>query len=292
MEQRANLSELLSRYKVDHDPQIREELVLNCVPLIHYVLGRLGISQEIGMDYEDLVSQGFMGIIDAVDRYDPAFGTQFSTYATVRIRGKVLDYLRAQDWLSRNARNRSRAIQKSISTLWESLGHAPSDEQIASNMGIEVDKVQESLIDASKVIVSLDALETESEDDEASFYESVADERQENPSEIVDEEELKRELVKALLKLSDREQLLLSLYYYEELTFKEIGQVMEITESRVCQLHARALLTLKSIFNAKSGDLLAPLMRKKQARQTVRPVSEPDSRKENSDQSIKRLTYV
>ena len=249
MEQRANLSELISRYKVDHDPQIREELVLGCVPLIHYVLGRLGISQEIGMDYEDLVSQGFMGIIDAVDRYDPAFGTQFSTYATVRIRGKVLDYLRAQDWLSRNARNRSRAIQKSISTLWESLGHAPSDQQIASNMGIEVDKVQEALIDASKVIVSLDALETESEDDDASFYESVADERQENPSEIVDEEELKRELVKALLKLSDREQLLLSLYYYEELTFKEIGVVMGITESRVCQLHARAVYDLKARLN-------------------------------------------
>jgi RNA polymerase sigma factor for flagellar operon FliA len=292
MVQQANLSELIASYQASHDAQIREDLFMSCIPLIHYILGRMGISREIGTDYEDLVSQGLLGIIDAVDRYDPNFGTQFSTYAAVRIRGKILDYLRSLDWLSRTARNRSKVVQKAISELWVNLGQTPTEEQIAGYLGIEVDKVQLGLMDASKMIVSLDALMKEDDDEGGSFYDSFPDERQLNPSEIVDEEELKQELVKALVKLPQREQLLLSLYYYEELTFKEIGQVLNITESRVCQLHARALLTLKTIFHSDSSEKLATLLNKKQSTDLagagkVRP--QADKREQNP---IKRLTYV
>ncbi|HVP21232.1 MAG TPA: FliA/WhiG family RNA polymerase sigma factor [Anaerolineaceae bacterium] len=285
MVQHANLSELVAEYQRSHDPQCREDLVLNCIPLIHFILGRLGISREIGLDYEDLVSQGLLGIIDAVDRYDPSYGTQFSTYAAVRIRGKILDYLRSLDWLSRTARNRSKVIQKAISELWVNLGQSPSEEQIANHLGIEVEKVQVGLMDSSKLIVSLDALINEDDDEGGSIYDSLPDERQLNPSDIVDEGELKRELVKALQKLSEREQLLLSLYYYEELTFKEIGQVLNITESRVCQLHARALLTLKTIFHSDSSAMLAPMLQKKQAAGAATTAKIDQT-------SLKRLTYV
>jgi RNA polymerase sigma factor for flagellar operon FliA len=290
MAQQANLAELITAYQVSHDPQSREDLVMSCIPLIHYILGRMGISREIGTDYDDLVSQGLLGIIDAVDRYDSNFGTQFSTYAAVRIRGKILDYLRSLDWLSRTARNRSKVIQKAITELWVNLGQTPSEEQIASYLGIDVDKVQLGLVDSSKMIVSLDALMKEDDDEGGSFYDSLPDESQQNPSDIVDEEELKRELVKALMKLSEREQLLLSLYYYEELTFKEIGHILNITESRVCQLHARALLTLKAIFHTDSSEKLAPLFKKNLS--NISAVAEKvNPRKQDSD-STKRLTYV
>lgn len=292
MVQQANLSELIIHYQASHDAQIREDLVMNSVPLIHYILGRMGISREIGADYEDLVSQGLLGIIDAIDRFDANFGTQFSTYAAVRVRGKILDYLRSLDWLSRTARNRSKVIQKAISDLWINLGETPTDEQIARHLGIEVEKVQAALVDASKMIVSLDALMNQEDDEGGSFYDSLADERQENPSEIVDEEELKLELVKALQKLSERERLLLSLYYYEELTFKEIGQVLNITESRVCQLHARALLSLKTIFHSDSSDLLAPILQKKLAVSTPGAGKELKKNETRDAASIKRLTYV
>lgn len=241
--------DLLNQFLALRSPTIREELVLRHVSLIHYVLGRLGVSSEIGMDYEDLVHQGLLGLIDAVDRYNPGFGTQFSTYATVRIRGKVLDYLRSIDWLSRTARHRSKSIQKAIQTLTTQTNVPPTEQQLSDYLGIDLDKVHQGLLDSNKIIVSLDALVSNDEDSETSLYDTLADDNQIDPAEIASENDLKSRLVGCLKKMSERDQLVLSLYYFEELTLKEIGKVLEVSESRACQIHSQAILNLQAMLS-------------------------------------------
>jgi RNA polymerase sigma factor for flagellar operon FliA len=237
---------LVNSFLTSRDPGLREELVLRFVPLVHYVLGRLGFTQEMGSDYEDLISQGLLGLIEAVDHYNPSFGTQFRTYAVVRVRGKILDYLRTMDWLSRTERKRSRSVQKAIADFWLKNQRAPSDTEIAQLMDIDIDQVQKALVDSSRVIVSLDATRESDDEEEQSLHEMVPDEAQPDPAEVVFREETMSHLMQAIQGLDQREQLVLTLYYYEKLTFKEIGQVLELTESRVCQLHARAITVLRT----------------------------------------------
>jgi RNA polymerase sigma factor FliA len=239
----------LNQFLSTRSPALREELVLRHVSLIHYVLGRLGVSSDIGMDYEDLVHQGLLGLIDAVDRYNPEFGTQFSTYATVRIRGKVLDYLRSMDWLSRTARHRSKSIQKAIQTLTNKSNIPPNEREISEYLGIDLDKVHQGLLDSNKVIVSLDALMSIDEENENTLYDTLADDSQVDPMDIITEEDSKKRLVESLKKLPEREQLVLSLYYFEELTLKEIGKVLEVSESRACQIHAQAIISLQALLS-------------------------------------------
>ena len=136
---------ILEEFIANRSPELREKLVLQSVPLVHYLLGRMGITQERGCDYEDLAHQGLMGLIDAVDHYDPKFNTKFSTYASLRIRGKIMDYLRTTDWMPRSARKRSRIIQKSITTLWSENSREPSEGEIASNLGIDVEDLRVAL---------------------------------------------------------------------------------------------------------------------------------------------------
>ena len=245
MANQTDQADLITRFTATRDPALREEIVMRFLPLVHYILGRMGLSQEMGMEYEDMVSQGVIGLLEAVDRYDLAFGTQFSTYASIKIRGKVLDYLRSLDWLSRTARQRSQAVQKAISALWEQEKEPPSDEDLAKHMGLDVGKVQQALVDSSRMIVSLDTIVDD--DEHESMHEYLADEKQEDPSVVADEMDLKATLVKALKTLPEREQLVLSLYYYEELTFKEIGAVLKVSESRICQLHGRAMMSVKAM---------------------------------------------
>jgi RNA polymerase sigma factor FliA len=239
--------DLLSRYLATHSPDLREELVLRYVSLVHFVLGRLGISQEAGGDYEDLVNQGLLGLIESVDRYDPSFNTQFSTYATFRIRGKILDYLRSMDWLSRTARHRTRDLRQAMTVLTERFQRPPTDAELAEHLGMDIGKVQQALVDSSRVLVSLDAVIDIDEENESSLYDTLADDNQTDPSDLVDQMDMQQRLVLALKKLPEREQQVLSLYYYEELTLKEIGEVLGVSESRACQLHARAVLILQSI---------------------------------------------
>jgi len=241
--------ELLNEFLATRSLKLREELVLRHVSLIHFVLGRLGVSTEIGMDYEDLVHQGLLGLIDAVDRYNPDFGTQFSTYATVRIRGKVLDYLRSMDWLSRTARHRSKSIQKAIQTITSQTNVPPNEKEISEFLGIDLDKVHQGLLDSNKVIVSLDALVNADDENETTLYDTLADDNQLDPADIASENDLKSHLISSIEKLTERDQLVLSLYYFEELTLKEIGKVLEVSESRACQIHAQAILNLQALLS-------------------------------------------
>ncbi len=241
--------EVLNQFVATRSPELREKLVLQSVPLVHYLLARMGISQESGSDYEDLAHQGLMGLIEAVDHFNPDFSAQFSTYASLRIRGKILDYLRTSDWMPRAARKRSRMIQKSITTLWSENLREPTEEELAAHLGTTIEEVQQGLADSNRVLVSLDTMMDSEKSEDGSLHESLRDENQENPSDIAEQGSLIAEMADAIQDLSERERLILSLYYNDELTFKEIGKVLNITESRVCQLHARAILNLKAVMN-------------------------------------------
>lgn len=247
MDSRRDDSALITQYCTSHDPRLREEIILRYIPLVHFVLGRLGISQAMGADYEDASSQGLLGLIEAVDRYNPEYGTQFSTYATLRIRGKVIDHLRSQDWLSRGARQRARQAQEGIAYFWENFGRAPTDEELASHLQIDMSKLQRALIDGGRSFISLDMVLASEGEEQASLHELLPDENSLEPQESYEEQELQSRLADAIRALPEREQLVLSLYYYEELTFKEIGHILEVSESRVCQLHGRAVLSLKAL---------------------------------------------
>ncbi len=229
-----------------HSMELRDQLVLESVPLVHYILRRLGITPEVGPDYEDLVHQGLLGLIEAIDRYNPAYGTQFSSFASTRIRGRVLDALRRADWMTRSARKRVRRIQSSVDELWIKLQREPTDEEIAENLDLEIGQVQRGLYDAHLMFVSMDA-PTSTDEDQDDLHERVVDESRPNPSEVLEDVELKSQLMQGIQKLPKRDQIILSLYYHDQLHFKEIGRVMGITESRVCQLHARAILNLKAV---------------------------------------------
>ncbi len=238
--------EVLNQFVAARSPELREKLVLQSVPLVHYVLARMGVSQEVGTDYEDLAHQGLMGLIEAVDHFNPDFSA-FSTYASLRIRGKILDYMRNSDWMPRAARKRSRMIQKSISTLWSENKREPTEKELASHLHTTVDDIQEGLANSNRVLVSLDKMMDASKSDQGSLHDYLRDENQANPSDVLEQGSLIEEMAAAIQNLSERDKLILSLYYNDGLTFKEIGKVLDITESRVCQLHARTILNLKEM---------------------------------------------
>jgi RNA polymerase sigma factor for flagellar operon FliA len=241
--------QILDEFLVTRSPELREKLVLQSVPLVHYLLGRMGMSQEMGNDYEDLAHQGLMGLIDAVDHFDPKFNARFSTYAGLRIRGKILDYLRTSDWMPRSARKRTRLIQKAVTSLWSENQREPDEDEIATHLGVDVQEIQQGLADSNRVLVSLDMIMGTDQEGDDSLHERLSDEKQTDPAELVEVESQIEEMGNALSNLSERERLVLSLYYNEELTFKEIGKVLDISESRVCQLHARIILSLKAMMN-------------------------------------------
>ncbi|MBN1267472.1 MAG: FliA/WhiG family RNA polymerase sigma factor [Anaerolineales bacterium] len=254
MQNTQNDTEMLLEFHRNPTAEKRDAIILRYIPLVHFVLGRLGISKEYGPDYEDLVSYGLLGLIDAVDRYNPEFGTQFSTYATLRIRGQVLDFLRKRDWLSRAARQRARAVQEATHELFSRLRRMPTDEELAAYLNYDQDKLRQAMVDASRMIISIDSDLVSDGDNDGSLYEIVSDETQEDPSEILIEKDLKSRLMDALKELPEKDQLVLALYYNEGLTMREIGEVMEVSESRVCQIHARAAMNLKAKLSSQEGE--------------------------------------
>lgn len=247
--------EVIEEFLANRTPELREELIMRYVSLIHFVLGRLGFSPYGGIEYEDLSSQGMIGLIDAVDHYDPAFGTRLSTYATLKIRSKVLDYLRDLDWLPRVARQKVRTMQTAMVELEHKLHRLPTDEELASHLNMGLDELSHIQVDSSRVIISLDETTNKmgSEDAESSMHEWLMDEQQENPSEAYEEKDMQARLVEAIKALPEREQMVLSLYYFDELTFKEIGKTLDISESRVCQIHGRAVVSLQSLMNGEQS---------------------------------------
>jgi RNA polymerase sigma factor for flagellar operon FliA len=235
-------------FRRTNDKALRDRLILTYAPLVKYVAGRLGSGLPAHVDEGDLVSYGLLGLIGAIERYDPARDIKFETYAISRIKGAIIDELRALDWVPRSVRSRAREIERAIAELEAKLGTAPTDEQIAAKIGISVDELEESLTDISRSsIAALDELWSVSgEGDQVSLLDTIEDTQGTRPQEALDEVEMREALADAIARLPEREKLVVTLYYYEELTLREIGEVLGVTESRVSQLHTKAILRLKA----------------------------------------------
>ena len=231
-----------------NDKAIRDRLILTYAPLVKYVAGRLGSGLPAHVDEGDLVSYGLLGLIGAIERYDPERDIKFETYAISRIKGAIIDELRALDWVPRSVRSRAREIERAIAELESKLGTAPTDEQIAAKIGISVEELEDSLTDISRSsIAALDELWSVSgEGDQVSLLDTIEDTTGIRPQEALDENEMREALADAIARLPEREKLVVTLYYYEELTLREIGEVLGVTESRVSQLHTKAILRLKA----------------------------------------------
>jgi len=239
---------LWRQFRRTNDKAIRDRLILTYAPLVKYVAGRLGSGLPAHIDEGDLISYGLLGLISAIERYDPERDIKFETYAIMRIKGAIIDELRALDWVPRSVRSRAREIERAIAELESKLGRAPTDEEIATKIGISEDELEESLSDISRSsIAALDELWSVSgEGDQVSLLDTIEDTEAPSPAEALDVTDVRETLADAISRLPEREKLVITLYYYEELTLREIGEVLGVTESRVSQLHTKAVLRLRS----------------------------------------------
>lgn len=231
-----------------NDKAAKESLILQYAPLVKHVAGRLSIALPPVLEMDDILSSGMLGLIRAVDHYDPKRGVPFENYAATCIKGAILDQLRALDVMSRSVRQKAREMENAISALQSSLGRIPTDDEVAEQMGIPVDIYRRWLVDVGPATISLDtALAGESDGDVPTLLSTIEDTNSPDPVSLAERRSLIDALVEAINKLSGRDKLLLSLYYKEELTMREISEVMNISESRVCQLHTRAILRLRGM---------------------------------------------
>ncbi|GBD23805.1 RNA polymerase sigma factor FliA [bacterium HR29] len=224
----------------------REAAIRQYAPLVKYVVGRLAIGLPSILDYEDILSYGTIGLIEALDRYDGSKGVKFETYAIARIRGAIIDALRSLDRLPRSVRQKAKRLDQATSQLMLELGREPTDEEVAQALGITLEQYQQMLIDTSWVTVSLDGLLDRDEQSDTGMTDLPADPNQEDFTLAIERRQLLEALARAIRSLPEREALILSLYYKDEMTMREIAEILEISESRVCQLHARALSRLRA----------------------------------------------
>jgi RNA polymerase sigma factor for flagellar operon FliA len=215
-------------------------------------VGRLTIKTPRSLEEEDLLSYGMLGLIEAIDRFDPSRGVKFQTFAASRIRGQVIDSLRMLDLLPRSARRHVKQIEEAIAQLCQSLGRVPEDSEIAEHLDISLTQYHDRLRETSWSMISLDQPITSENGEQFTLYDSLEDATVQAPTERLDQNELKSQLVSAILALPERERLMISLYYNEGLTMKEIGQVLDVSESRVSQIHTRTILTLRALMRKNS----------------------------------------
>src|SRR5829696_9262487 len=243
----ADLDVLWATYKANDDREVRDQLILHYSPLVKYVAGRVAVGLPQNVEQADLVSYGIFGLIDAIDKFDPARGYKFETYAISRIKGSILDELRSIDWVPRSVRAKARSLERAYSKLENELRRSPEDREVATELGMSEDELATILSQISFVgIVALDELLSASADRSggATVGDTIAD-RTNNPVEAFESEEMRHVLADAINRMPDRERLVLTLYYYEGLTLAEIGSVLGVTESRVCQIHTKAIFQLR-----------------------------------------------
>ncbi len=242
--------ELWLEYQQSKDKAIRDRLILTYAPLVKYVAGRVGSGLPAHVDEEDLVSYGLLGLMGAIDRFDPGRDIKFETFAIARIKGAIIDELRSLDWVPRSVRSRARDIERAMAELERTLHRAPTDDEIATKLGITEGELDDSLTDISRSsIAALDELWTvsgSSGGDSVALIDTIEDTAGPDPQGALAQTELREALGEAIARLPEREKLVVTLYYYEELTLREIGDVLGVTESRVSQLHTKAILRLKA----------------------------------------------
>ena len=243
----AGATALWREYRLQKNSDSRNRLAEHYLPLIRIVAGRIAINLPAHIDKDDLLSSGFFGLLDAIERYDNTRQNKFETYASVRIRGAMLDYLRSRDWLPVAVRQKLRRYEKTVYNLENKLGREPSEEEIAAAMEI-------TMTELKSVIGQLNAAGMMPLDD---YLQSETPEQAlPGPGEAIEKRELQDTLAKAIDRLPEKERLVVSLYYYEELTLKEISLIMHLTEARISQLHSKAVMRLRGHLARSKSSLL------------------------------------
>lgn len=249
----AGRNKLWESYAKSKSPEIREKLIIEYAPLVKLVAGRLSMYLGYNVEYDDLVSYGIFGLIDAIDKFDSMKAVKFETYASLRIRGAILDQIRKMDWIPRTIRQKQKKIDAAIKDIEAATGRAATDEEIAKSLGISDDDylTWQSQMKITGVVSLNEFMESGSEIP----AEQTGQHRFESPEEVIEKDELKKVLQQALELLTEKEKKVILLYYYEDLTLKEISNVLEVSESRISQLHTRALQKMK----AKMGNYMGVL---------------------------------
>jgi RNA polymerase sigma factor FliA len=254
------------------DRAIRDQLIILYSPLVKYVAARVAVGLPQHVEGADLVSYGIIGLIDAIDRFDPVRQVKFETYAIPRIRGAIIDELRAIDWVPRSVRAKARALEQAYATLEASLLRTPTDAEVAAELGVSEKELQDVLRQLSFVgVAALDEVFAVGGErrQRTSLGETIPDVGP-GPAAMFDEKESKEILAQAIIHLAERERTVLSLYYYEGLTLAEIGEILGVTESRVCQIHTKAVLQLRARLSDRSHDSLDARGREKAPRRSSR----------------------
>lgn len=251
------LKDLWRRYKRDGDDRARERLVVAYSPLVKYVSGRMASGLPAHVEEADLISYGLGGLISAIERFELEREIKFETYAITRIKGAIIDELRSLDWVPRSVRARARAIERANTKLEHKLQRAPTDEEMADELEMSVSDFQDALLQISNsTVAALDELWTVSDasGDQVSLLDTLQDPGAPDPAQVIDATDLKDRIADAIARLPEREKLVVALYYYENLTLREIGEVLGVTESRVSQLHTKAVLRLRGRMSDENID--------------------------------------
>lgn len=238
-------SSLWISYKENNDASAKEQLIVQYVELVKIIAGRLFNTYNQNVDYDDLVGYGIMGLIDAIEKFDLSKNVKFETYANIRIRGAIVDQLRAMDWIPRSTRQKFKKLEDAMNKLQNIHGDNINDSELAYEMGITTHELSKLMLEVSNVaVISLDEKISEN----ANFGIKSGD-VETNPEGNLSEKETKRALLKNIESLPEKERMVINLYYYSELTYKEISEVMKISESRISQLHSKAIAKIRNSFD-------------------------------------------
>jgi len=243
------LLDLWHSYKSTSEPALRERLILHYSPLVKYVAGRVGVGLPPNIEQSDLVSYGIFGLIDAIEKFDISRAIKFETYAISRVKGAIIDELRSIDWIPRSVRSKAREVERAYATLEARLRRTPTEPEVAVELGISFDDLHTIFGQVSFVnVVALDELLNVGGErgDKLALVDTLEDTKAEDPVASFESEETKYLLARAINTLPEREKIVVTLYYYENLTLAEIGQVLGVTESRICQMHTKAVLQLRA----------------------------------------------
>ena len=243
------LEELWIEFKDGGDAAVRERLILHYAPLVKYVAGRVGVGLPPNIEQADLVSYGIFGLIDAIEKFDLSRAIKFETYAISRIKGAIIDELRSIDWIPRSIRSKAREVERAYAGLEARLHRTPTEPEVAAELGISLDDLHAIFGQVSFVnVLALDELLNVNGEkgDKVSLVDTLEDTRVEDPVRAFESQETKHLLARAINLLPEREKIVVTLYYYEGLTLAEIGQVLGVTESRICQMHTKAVLQLRA----------------------------------------------
>lgn len=252
----ADIDKVWAQFVLDKtSKEIRDRLIIQYIYLIKYVVGRLRISLPNTISTEDIAGYGVEGLIDAIEKFSPARGVRFETYALLRIRGAIIDRIRSLDWVPRGAQKRFKSINKAIAALQGKLGRQPSTDEIAKELELPKEKVEASMaeMESTSMISIYDRKDSSGEGVE--IIDTIQDKNADDPLAMLENRDVKNELSRALGNLPERERMILALYYHENMTLKEIGTTLNISESRVCQLHAQAIMKLRKLLSSRDTNV-------------------------------------